>query len=59
MHGVDLTPTDHVAAMLLLRQAQHAGRRGHAQDRLADAGATPGEQRMLRCVKLKKVSAPL
>ena len=58
MHGLDLTPTDQVAAMLLLRQVQHARRRRHVQDRLADFGAAPGKPSTVRRVVPKTVSAP-
>ena len=58
MHGLDLTPTDQVAAMLLLRQVQHARRHRHAQDRLVDPGAAPGKPSTVRCVAPEKVSAP-
>ncbi|CAK0783154.1 hypothetical protein CVIRNUC_006353 [Coccomyxa viridis] len=50
MHGVDLTPTDQLAAMLLLRQVQNARRHRHAQDRRVDPGAAPGNQ--ARCAML-------
>ena len=58
MHGVDLTPTDQLAAMLLLRQVQNARRHRHAQDRLVDPGAAPGKPSTVRYVVPRKVSAP-
>ena len=57
MHGLDLTPTDQVAAMLLLRQVQHASRYRHAQDRLANPGAAPGRPSTVRCAVPKTIAA--
>ena len=58
MHGLDLTPTDQAAAMLLLRQVQHARRHRHAQDSLDKPGAYPGKPSTVRCVVSRKIPAP-